>query len=146
MAISLRENICRAGKLPRSDAVLMGRAELLKTEDHDLLEAVLILGQSTTSLARLMKTTPRDIRYRVGRLCRHLTSRRFLDAARALPYLDKETGELARLRFCQGASHRELCCRFNITWHRLRRRLDHLAAQIETIRRMTRVERHVQEE
>ncbi|MFA6135288.1 MAG: hypothetical protein WC869_14850 [Phycisphaerae bacterium] len=144
MAISLRENLCVAERLPRSDSVLMGRAELLKRPDRDLLEAVLVRGQSVAALARIMGADPRSLRVRVRRLGRRLTSRRFLDAARALPYLGKEEAELARLRFCQGATLRELCDHFNVSWHCLRRRLDQVSAQVATVRRMTGLDRRAE--
>ena len=78
MPLPLRENIYRVRNLPRTDAVLMGRAELLSPEDHDLIEAVLIHSQSTGAVSRMMNVSPRVIRKRLHMLGRRLTSRKFL--------------------------------------------------------------------
>ncbi len=136
MALSLREGILCAGKLPRDDHLIMGRAELLSTEDRDLIEAVMIHGQSTDALAGLMGVSGRTIRRRVERLVRHLASREFLQAARALPYLAEDDARLARLAFCQQRSQRWLARHLNMTSHCLRRRLDQLAARIETLHKV----------
>lgn len=136
MPISLRERVCRAAQAPRSDTILMGRAELLAVEDRDLIEAVLIRGQTASSVARLMGWTPKRVRGRVKRLLRRMNSRAFLDAARALPYLAPADAALARLHFCQGLAHRKLCVRLGLTVHAMRRRLDRVSAQIETIARL----------
>ena len=137
MALSLRENVFRARRLPRNEQILMGRAELLAREDRDLIEAVLVRGQTAESLARLAGRSGTAKRERVGRLTRRLSSRRFLDAARALAYLSDEDAMLARLAFCQRKPQRDLCERTGLTRHLLRRRLDRIAAQIQTIRRMS---------
>jgi DNA-directed RNA polymerase specialized sigma24 family protein len=138
MPLPLRESICRQRGLPRDEGVLRGRLELLADEDRELLDAVLLRGQSASSLARIMGVRPRAIRGRVHRLIGRVTSRRFLDAARALEYLPADEAELARMHFCQGVSQRELCRRLRMTSHALRRRLDRVAAEIATIRRMHR--------
>lgn len=138
MTLSLRENICRQRHLPCDEEILRARAELLAPEDRELIEAVLIHGQSASSLARIMGVHPRAVRTRIHRLSRRLTSRPFLDAARALEYLPAEDAHLARLHFCQGASQRELARRLGMTSHVLRRRLDRISAEIATIRRMHR--------
>ncbi|MGC9454819.1 MAG: hypothetical protein ACP5HU_08125 [Phycisphaerae bacterium] len=138
MQLSLRENICRKQELPADDEIIRGRIELLSPPEKELLEAVLIRGQSAASLARIMGIPPRTLRDRVRRLSRRLTSRPFLDAARALPYLPAEDAELARLYFCQGLSQRTLARRLGLTSHKLRRRLDRVSAQISAIRRMHR--------
>ncbi len=136
MPLPLRENIYRARNLPRTDAVLMGRAELLRPEDRDLVEAVLIHSQPTAAVGRMMNVDPRAIRKRLHRLGRHMTSRRFLDAARALPYLSEEKAELARLHFCQGMAQRQLAERLGMSNHAIRRELDRLSAEISAIGRM----------
>lgn len=141
MGLPLNENIACVRDLPRSDAVLMGRAELLAPRDRDLMEAVLVHGQRIGALARLLGVEPRSLRARVERLGRRMTSRRFLDAARALPYLPPTEAALARARYCQGLSHRELCGKFRMRHHELRRRLDRLSARIDTLRRMRRAVR-----
>jgi len=143
MALPLREEICDAERPGRIDEIIMGRAELLGEADKALLEAVIARGQSAASVARMMGVSPRVVRGRVRRLTGRVISRRFLDAARALPYLLPEDARLAQMRFCQGATHRQLCQRFNVTWHCLRRRLDRIAAQVETVRRLT--QRHQME-
>jgi DNA-directed RNA polymerase specialized sigma24 family protein len=137
MTVSLQDNYFHSRELPQNDSVLMGRADLLKLEDRDLLEAVVIRGQSAVSVARMMKIKPRAVHRRIRRLCRMVSSHAFLDAARALPYLEEPDTNLVRMRFCQGATYQDLCRHFNLSWHHVRRRLDRLAAQIETIRRIT---------
>ena len=136
MALPFKDNIYRNRQMPRSDAVLMGRAELLMAEDRDLIEAIFILGQSTEVLGRMQSVSPRQIRTRAHRLAKRLTSRRFLDAARALSYMAKPDAKLAQRRFCQGATHRQLCHEFDLTCHGLRRTLDRISAEIATISRM----------
>jgi len=138
MALPLRESLCVAKELVRDDQVLRGRAELLDRKDQDLIEAIFIRGQSTASVGRMLGVPARRVRDRAARLRRHLVSRKFLDAARALPYLPREEAALAKRRFCQQTTHRELCGEFGLTSHALRRRLDQLAAKIATIRRLQR--------
>jgi len=138
MALSLRESVLSSGRLPRNDDVVLSRAELLAPVDRDLIEAVFIRGQSTRSLARLMGLTPRGVRDRVNRLTRRMGSRKFIDAARSLPYLSAEDAEIAKLRFCQGVRLRGLREKFDVTEHAIRRRLDRVEAEIRAINRMTR--------
>jgi hypothetical protein len=134
MRLSLKEGICLAGRLPRNDDVVMGRAGLLKAEDRDVLDAVVLRGQPVSSVARLMGVSPRVVRNRVLALSRRMGSRQFLDAARALPYLDAEDAAIAHATFCQGVPQRELCVKMGMTGHALRRRLDQISARIATIR------------
>ena len=138
MALPLMESLCVAKELVRDDEVIMGRAELLDRKDQDLIEAIFMRGQSTASLGRMLGVPARRVRDRAARLRRHLVGRTFLDAARALPYLPREDVALAKRRFCQQATHRELCRELGLTSHALRRRLDQLAAKIATIRRLQR--------
>ena len=138
MSITLKESICRSRRLPRTDAVLMGRAELCAKVDRDLIEAVLVMGQPTASVAGMMGTTPRVVRRRLHRLGRRLTSRKFLDAARTLPYLLPHDADLARMAVCEGMSQRQMCRKLGVPSYVLRRSLDMLDAQIKTIRRLDR--------
>lgn len=138
MTLPLNEGTCLSKDRPILDERVLGRAELLKEADRELMEAVLGRGQSAASVARMMGTPARTIQSRVRRLTRRLTSRSFLRAARALPFLSVQNAALARRRFCQGATYEELCREFELTLHRLRRNLDRIAAQIETIDRMSR--------
>ncbi len=133
MHLTLRESICVATELPRNDTILMGRAELLSPEDRDLVDAVLIRGQSTRSVAGMMGGSARAVRRRVSRLGRRLTSRKFLSAARSLSYLSPDDADLAKLYYCQGLSHRQLVTRLGLSIHVLRRRLDRITAQIAVI-------------
>ena len=144
MPISLKESLARKKDLPRSDEIIRCRAELLPRADRDLIEAVLIHGHPTRSLARMMGTTPRAVRDRARRLARRLVSKRFLYVARALPYLSPQDSELAKRYFCQGATHRQLCGEVGMTLHALRRRLDRIAAQVETVRRLNASSRMMQ--
>ena len=135
MALSLRENIAQVRRIPRNDDVLMGRAELLRERDRDLVEAVMLHGQSAVAMGRLMGVSHRSVRSRVQKLCRHLCSRRFLDAARALSYMSPADAKLTQLRFCAGMTLRQLSAELGLTEHHIRRRLDRLSAQIAMIRR-----------
>ena len=133
MPTLLRENISIARNLPRTDAVLLGRAAFLLQEDRDLIEAVLVRGQPTAQVGRLMGVTSKVVRQRVHRISRRLSSRMFLDAIRALPYLPEVETTLARLYFCRGIPQRRLARELGLTEHNLRRRLDRLSAQIAAI-------------
>ncbi len=133
MQTLLREHISIARNLPRTDAVLLGRAAFLIQEDRDLIEAVLVRNQPTALVARLLNLTPKVVRQRVHRISRRLSSRLFLDTIRALPYLPEEETQLARLYFCCGIPQRKLARELRITEYILRRRLDRLSAQITAI-------------
>jgi len=133
MPLKLRESLCRHRHLPRSDAVVMGRAELLQPEERELLEAVLVDGQRVRSVAGMMGVTPRSLRSRIHKIVCRLTSRSFLNAGRAMPYLSGRDREVARMRFCEGISQRRISRKLGMTEHALRRRLDRISAQIETI-------------
>jgi len=115
--------------------VLLARAELLGRDDRELIEAVWMRGQSIRSLARLMGVTRHTLRRRLQRLCRHLASRRFLDAARALRHLTPDDADLARRRFCHRQPLRRLALDLGISEHGLRRRLDRISAQIALLAR-----------
>ena len=136
MALSLRENIYKARRLPRDADLLIARSELLSRSDRDLMEAVLARGQTVVSVARMMGVSARRVSNRVKRLTRHLTSGDFLDAARALPYLPPKDSAVASMRFCEGLSKRKLAARLGVSQHVLRRRLDRIGAQIAMIRRI----------
>jgi DNA-directed RNA polymerase specialized sigma24 family protein len=137
MAVSLKESVLASGRLPRSDDVVESRAALLSPVDRDLVEAVLVRGQTTRSLARLMGMSPRGVRDRVNRLTKRMASRAFIDAARSLPYLSPEDAALATLRFCQGYRLRGLCEKLGVSEHTVRRRLVRVEAEIQAINRMT---------
>jgi len=138
MGISLRESIARVRRLPRNDTILMGRAELLCQRDRDLLEAVLIRGQSAEAIARLMGVSSRSVRRRVHRLGKRLCSRRFLSAARAMPYMARADAALVRMYFCEGVTHRRISRQLGASVYAVRRRLDRLEAQIAVFRAVQR--------
>ena len=138
MAVRLNESICEGRKPPKDVDLLIARAELLAREDRELVGAVLARGQSMVSIARMTGMSARSISNRMRRITGRLTSREFLDAARALPYLSREDATLASLRFCEGLSTRKMAGRLRMSAHVLRRRLDRIGAQIEIIRRMQR--------
>ncbi len=138
MGMSLRESVLRAQKLPQDDAIIRSRSQLLLPEDRDLVEAVLIVGQSTESLARLMGQRPRTLRDRVNRLVRRMAGDTFLKAARALPYLSQADAELARLRFCAGYRLWQLGERYRMSEHAIRRWVDAVHTQITMIDRLSR--------
>ncbi len=141
MALSLRENICNARRLPQDQQLLIGRVELLLLEDRLLIEAVLIHGLTVVTVSRMMGISSRRLANRVRRLSRRLTSREFLNAARALYYLPPRDAALARLRFCAGLSERKLAQKFELSVHIVRRRLDRIRAQIAIINRVRRQRR-----
>lgn len=136
MPLTLREDIAQVKTMPRNDDVLAQRSELLSRVDRDLIEAIVVRGQSVGTMARLMGVTPRALRQRVLKLSRRMLSEPFLSAARALPYLETSDAAIASAAYCQRLSQRELCVQFNLTWHALRRRLDQISARIDTIRRL----------
>ncbi len=136
MALSLRESVCNARRLPKDMDLVMGRAELLHAEDKELLEAILIRGQTAASAGNMMGVSARVVANRVRRLAGRLVSRQFMDAARALRYLPPEEAALARLHYCAGLSERKLARQLRISSHVVRRRLDRISAQIAMIRRM----------
>ncbi len=136
MAILLKESICRVDGLPDDQRVIAGRAELLKPEDRDLVEAVLMRGVSLVGVARITGLTPGCVRRRFHRLVRHLGSKSFLSAARALSYLSEEDASLARMRFCRGASLRQMCRELDLTIHEVRRRVENVSAKIAMVHRV----------
>jgi DNA-directed RNA polymerase specialized sigma24 family protein len=136
MALPLMESICNARKLPDDEQVLIGRAEMLSTEDRLLIEAVLVRGLTIVAVSRMMNISARKAGNRLKRLTARLASREFLDAARALPYLSHNDAALARLRFCAGLSERQLAKKFEQSVHTIRRRLDSVKAQIAIISRL----------
>jgi DNA-binding CsgD family transcriptional regulator len=138
MALPLRDGTCLAKEMPLVDDRVLGRAELLAEGDRELIEAVLVRGQSAASVARMMKARPRTVQSKVRRLTRRLTSRPFIEAARALPFLSPRDAVLARMRYCQGATCKSLCQGMKLTLHQVRRNLDRIAAQVETISRISR--------
>jgi hypothetical protein len=136
MGLSLRESVAKAVKLPAKMEVLVQRAALLCQRDRVLIEATMGRGETAASVATLTGEDAVSVRRRVVRLCRHLTSRRYLDAARAIPYLSPSDALLARLHWCAMLSGRELSERIGVGHHALRRRLDGLHAQISALKRM----------
>jgi len=140
MPLRLKESIFNHHRLPRNDDLLMGRAELLSERDRDLIEATVIRGLSARSIARMTGMTTSHVRAHVHKLCKRMKSRRFLAAARAMPYLTPFDALLAKLRYCQALAHRRLCRELGISYHVLRRRLDLLAVRIEMISLLQRSE------
>ncbi|MBT3277951.1 MAG: hypothetical protein HN909_04980 [Phycisphaerales bacterium] len=136
MRLPLREELIDRYRLPDSDAILVGRAELLAPRDRELLKAVLVHGQRPSAVAAMLSEPANRIRQRLYRLCQRLTSAKFLSAARALSYLEKTDAEWARLYFCERLSQRELSERFELPAHRVRRRVEDLASKVEAIRRL----------
>ena len=139
MALTLRESVCIARKLPRDPAVLAGRAELLLPDERELIEAILIRGQKVVSVSRMTGLSPRAISNRVRRITRRMAGRKFLDTARALRFLHREDATVARLKFCAGVSDRKLAADMGLSAYVLRRRLDRISAQIVMIKRFRRI-------
>ena len=138
MALTLRESICSARKLPRDPAILAGRAELLLPHERELIEAILIRGQKVLSVSRMTGLSPRAVSNRVRKISRRMASRKFLDTARALGFLTREDAAVARLKFCAGVSERKLAADTGLSSYLLRRRLDRISAQIVMIKRFRR--------
>ncbi len=139
MALTLRESICSARKLPRDPAILAGRAELLLPDERELIEAILIRGQKVVSVSRMTGLSPRVVSNRVRRISKRMASRQFLDTARSLGFLTREDATVARLKFCAGVSERKLATDMGLSPYLLRRRLDRISAQIVMIKRFRRV-------
>lgn len=133
MPVSFEEYMSSQARLPRDEQVLIGRLELLDDFDRQLVDAVVIRGQPTASLARLMGKSQRIIRDRVLSLMRRVASDDFLAAARSLPYLTGEERRIATRYFCQAATLRQLSQETGMTIHRTRRRIDQLRAKINVI-------------
>ena len=139
--MNLRDSVQKLRRLPHDEALLWKRISLLEPADAALLEAVLIRGQAATTVARMIGRPERTVRARVHRLCRRIASRTFIDAFQALPLLPPDDAKLARLHFCGGVSRRQLARRLGRSPHSVRRRLEHLQAQIELIKRLRRASR-----
>jgi DNA-directed RNA polymerase specialized sigma24 family protein len=133
MPISLKESIAQKADTPDTEAVLMGRAQLLAREDRDLIQAVIVDGQPASRLARLMDISASQLRKRIHRLCHRLASREFLSAARSLRFLPEEERRLARQYFCEGLSQRDLAAVTGESLHTIRRRLDRVRAKIAAL-------------
>ncbi|MBS3734613.1 MAG: hypothetical protein KGY99_06765 [Phycisphaerae bacterium] len=131
--LSIRESLCRAGKLPRTDHVLRERARLLAEEDRDLVEAVLLSGEPVDRVARLKGMTPRAVRHRLHRLGGRMRSKRFRQILRVRRYLAPADAEIATRRYCHGLSLEALAAERGMTLHALRRRLDAIAAQVRLL-------------
>jgi DNA-directed RNA polymerase specialized sigma24 family protein len=140
MPITLREHICRIRKIPRNEELLMARAELLEPADRDLIEAVFVHRQSAVTLGRMLGVKTRAIRRRVHLLARRMSSRRFMNAARALPYLEYLEASIVKMAFCQHLSQREIAARTGLKRHEVRRAIDRLADRIAMIRCLSRPE------
>jgi len=133
MPLAIREHVCNACRLPRSDGVLMARAEFLSQADRDLVEAVLVEGQLVKSVARMKGMTPRSVALRIHRLARLLVSKEFIEVIRSVAYLDPDDAHIARQWFCQQVPQRRLAAEIGLSVHGLRRRLDQVRARIEVI-------------
>lgn len=140
MAVMLREELSGA-RMTADEAtinednanLIVRRARLLAKSDRDLLEAVLLRGQTISSMARLMGHNARTLTSRVAILKRRLLSRKFVRSAQALPYLDRAQARLARLHFCQRMPVREIARKTNMSYYRLRRTLESIGIQISMI-------------
>ena len=132
MAISLKEALARTQPMPRLDeAVLEGRAELLDSFDRQLLLAAWLHNQPAARLAELTGRSPRVLRRRLRRILRHLHSRAFVEAARALPMLKGDQAAVARLHLLQMRSARQTARAAGLSYHRVRRLLDEVRAIIQ---------------
>jgi len=133
MSWAIKEHICRACQLPRSDVVLRARAEHLLQADRDLVETVLVEGQPVEVVARMKGMSKRAMRHRLRRLARRLVSRDFVRAMRAMEYLDPQDAYVAKKLFCEGMSQRKLAAKLGLTTHALRQRIYQVRARIDVI-------------
>jgi hypothetical protein len=136
MALSFIDNITSQKGFPQDTAVIIGRAEFLDPADRDLLKAVFIHAQSISALSRIMGVNVHSLRAKIHRLCKRLINKRFINAGRALPYLDKESAVLAQLNFCQQVSVIELARRAGTNRYNMRRKIEKISAQIEAINKV----------
>jgi hypothetical protein len=162
MALSLRESVATATRLPQDATVLAARAGLLRSDDQELVKAIMIHGFTAAEVARMMGLSPRSVCNRIRKLTARLGSREFMRAARALPFLDPADAALARMRFCAGMSLRQISRQMSArprpsgrtgpvrrgdeqgtvrfggrtSPHVVRRRLDQVSAKIALINRM----------
>jgi hypothetical protein len=137
MPLELREHLIDERGFSRRD-LLLTRAELLNESDRDLFHAVFVCRQSVRGVARLMGVSRGIVAGRLRGICRHLASRRFLNAARALPYLKPEDAELARRHFCQRTPQAKLAGELGLSRAALRRQLVRIRAQIDLLARARR--------
>lgn len=133
MTVSFQEYMSNQSHLPRDEQVLIGRLELLEEFDRELVEAVVVRGQPTRALSRLMGKSQRFIRQKVLSLTRRISSGEFLAAARSLPYLPPDERLIVKRHFCQAATIRQLCAETGLTLHRLRRKIDQLRAKMTVL-------------
>ncbi len=140
--MNFRDRLTKQRRLPRNEELLMGRASLLLSKDRDLVEAVFVKGQSLRAIARMTGKTAKSVRQRIGRISRILTSRMFLETARSLPFLTDSEASLARKRFCACVSQRTLAKDLGISLTTLRRRLDRIQAQVQTLSRLRKLMRN----
>jgi DNA-directed RNA polymerase specialized sigma24 family protein len=134
MKLTLKEGTAVAHPVLSEEGIIRSRAGFLDREGKDLIEAVLIRGQSASAVARFMGVSPRTVRARVVGLTRRMSSRSFMEAATALPHLDPDDRAIALAFFCQGVSQRELCRRTGLTAYGARRRLEQVSTRIAIIR------------
>ncbi len=135
MAVTINERTCRGRKPPVSVNVLQRRAQLLSPIDREIVIAVLVRGQSAAAVGRIVGTDRSTLRRRVLKISRRITSRKFITAARAMPYLEREDAKIARLRYCEGATVASIGRQIGQASYYIRRRLDKIAAQMEVVGR-----------
>lgn len=136
MVLPLYESICKARKLPDDEQVLCGRIALLLPAEQDLVRAILIHRQTYEAVGRLTGLGPNAVRGRYSRILRRMSSKGFLQAARALPYLAGDSADLAKAFFCQAQTYRQLCQRLNLSYHALRKRLERARVEIQVLDRI----------
>ncbi len=122
----LKDNILIRNTLLPTDAAFLGRSQLLDDQDRMLVEAILLRKQSAEAVSRLTGIKAYWIRFRVRQLVRLMTSAPFVRAMRAMPRLTPQDALVAKLRYCQGMSRRELCGRTGLSLYHLRRQLDRI--------------------
>jgi DNA-directed RNA polymerase specialized sigma24 family protein len=142
MGLTLAERLVEKRGIENIERQLLARLDLLEPAERELLTAVLVRGQSCASLARLTGRCPRSLRRLVLRRVRRMSSPQFTFAARSLAYLAPGDAMIARMRFCQGLSVREVARRLRLTHHAARRWADRVRAQIDTLRRIEQPQRY----
>jgi hypothetical protein len=131
MPLPLQESWAVRKEFVTDPHILIGRCELLRPADRDLVVTLFGRHGSAELLAHLGHCHAQTIRRRYRKLLSRLHSERFLLAARSLPYLSGEQADLARLHICQGLSLRATARRIGLTYHQARKLLGQVHGVIQ---------------
>lgn len=133
LKLSLIDGYAQTKEMPERQRDLVWLSSFLQPDERTLVMAVLIDGQPIRLAARLLGQPYMNVRSRVLKLSRQLASRKYLAAARLVPYLSPGDATLAKLHFCSGLSCRSIGRMLGISLHDLRRQFDRITVRIDTI-------------